>query len=105
MVDDVACASCMGSRLRDDSAAVRFRDSTIDQVSHWPLGRTLAFFKELDLTGDEKHIAGDLVREIRDRLQFLVDVGLDYLSLGRGRPRSRAANRSGSAWPARSAAA
>ena len=86
MVDEVACGSCMGSRLRDDSAAVRFRDSTIDQVSHWPLGRTLAFFRDLDLTDDERHIAGDLVREIRDRLQFLNDVGLDYLSLGRGTP-------------------
>ncbi len=86
MVDEVACGSCMGSRLRDDSAAVRFRDWTIDQVSHWPLGRTLQFFKDLDFTRDEQHIAGDLVREIRDRLQFLVDVGLDYLSLGRGTP-------------------
>ena len=86
MVDEVACGSCMGSRLRDDSAAVRFRDSTIDQVSHWPLGRTLTFFRDLDMTDDERHIAGDLVREIRDRLQFLNDVGLDYLSLGRGTP-------------------
>jgi len=86
IVDDAVCSSCMGSRLRDDSAAVRFRASTIEQVSHWPLGRTLTFFQELDLTGDEQHIAGDLIREIRDRLQFLVDVGLDYLSLGRGTP-------------------
>ncbi len=86
MVDDVPCVSCMGARLRDDSAAVRFRDATIDQVGHWPLGRALAFFKDLDLDRDEKHIAGDLVREIRDRLQFLVDVGLDYLSLARGTP-------------------
>ena len=39
MVDDVPCASCMGARLRDDSAAVRFRDFTLDQVSQWPLGR------------------------------------------------------------------
>ena len=85
-IDEVACGSCMGSRLRDDAAAVRFRDSTIDQVGNWPLGRTLAFFKGLDLTGDEKHIAGDLVREIRDRLQFLVDVGLEYLTLMRGTP-------------------
>ena len=86
MVDDVPCVSCMGARLRDDSAAVRFRDFTIDQVGNWPLGRALGFFKGLDLDGDEKHIAGDLVREIRDRLQFLVDVGLDYLSLARGTP-------------------
>ncbi len=86
MVDDVPCATCMGARLRDDAAAVRFRDFTIDQVSHWPLGRTLEFFKSLKPTGDEKHIAGDLIREIRDRLTFLVGVGLDYLTLGRGTP-------------------
>ncbi len=86
MVDDVPCAACMGARLRDDAAAVRFRDSTIDQVGQWPLGRAYAFFKGLKLGGDERHIAGDLVREIRDRLKFLVDVGLDYLSLARGTP-------------------
>ena len=86
MVDDVPCVACMGGRLRDDSAAVRFRDHAIDQVGNWPLGRTLAFFKGLKLDADEKHIAGDLVREIRDRLQFLVDVGLDYLTLARGTP-------------------
>ena len=86
MVDDVPCVSCMGARLRDDSAAVRFRGHTIDQVGNWSLGRALEFFKGLDLGGDEKHIAGDLVREIRERLQFLVDVGLDYLTLARGTP-------------------
>ncbi len=86
MVDSVECASCMGSRLRDDSAAVRFQGFTLEQVSKWPLGRALVFFTGLKLTGDQKHIAGDLVREIRDRLKFLVDVGLDYLSLSRGTP-------------------
>ena len=107
MVDDVPCASCMGARLRDDSAAVRFRGHTIDQVGHWPLGRALEFFEDLEArTADEKHIAGDLVREIRDRLQFLVDVGLDYLSLEPGDAHAlRAARASESAWPARSAAA
>jgi excinuclease ABC subunit A len=86
MVDDVPCAACMGARLRDDAAAVRFRDFTIDQIGQWPLGRCYAFFKALKLSGDERHIAGDLIREIRDRLKFLVDVGLDYLSLARGTP-------------------
>jgi excinuclease ABC subunit A len=86
MVDEVPCASCMGARLRDDAAAVRFRDFTIDQISRWPLDKTLEFVKSLKLSGDEKHIAGDLVREIRDRLTFLVDVGLDYLTLARGTP-------------------
>ncbi|MDR3637786.1 MAG: excinuclease ABC subunit UvrA, partial [Isosphaeraceae bacterium] len=86
MVDDVPCASCMGARLRDDSAAVQFHGFTLDQVSQWPLGRALQFFKGLKLTADAKHIAGDLIREIRERLTFLVDVGLDYLTLARGTP-------------------
>ncbi|WZO97553.1 excinuclease ABC subunit UvrA [Isosphaeraceae bacterium EP7] len=86
MVDNVPCNACMGARLRDDSAAVKFRGSTIDQVSHWPLARTLKFFQGLKLAGAEKHIAGDLVREVRDRLKFLDDVGLGYLTLGRGTP-------------------
>ena len=86
MVDEVPCATCMGARLRDDASAVRFRDFTIDQVCHWPLGRTLEFFQGLTPSGDEQHIAGDLIREVRDRLAFLVGVGLDYLTLGRGTP-------------------
>jgi len=86
MVDDVPCAACMGARLRDDAAAVRFHGHTLDQISRWPLGGALAFLKGLRLTDDERHIAGDLVREIRDRLTFLVDVGLDYLNLARGTP-------------------
>jgi excinuclease ABC subunit A len=86
MVDDVPCAGCMGARLRDDAAAVRFQGFTLDQISRWPLDRALDFFKNLPLNEDERHIAGDLVREVRDRLTFLVDVGLDYLNLARGTP-------------------
>jgi excinuclease ABC subunit A len=86
MVDEVPCAGCMGGRLRDDAAAVRFKGFTLDQISRWPLGEALAFFKKLDLGPDEQHIAGDLLREVRDRLTFLVDVGLNYLSLARGTP-------------------
>jgi excinuclease ABC subunit A len=86
MVDDVPCASCMGARLRDDPAAVRFKGFTLDQITRWPLGQALAFFKGLAIDRDEQHIAGDLLREVRDRLTFLVDVGLDYLTLARGTP-------------------
>ena len=68
------------------AAAVRFKGFTLDQISRWPLGQALAFFKGLALDTDERHIAGDLLREVRDRLTFLVDVGLDYLSLARGTP-------------------
>ncbi|MDX2035027.1 MAG: excinuclease ABC subunit UvrA [Isosphaeraceae bacterium] len=86
MVDEVPCATCMGSRLRDDASSVKFRGQTLDQLNRRPLGRLLEFVETLGLTDDESHIAGDLVREIRDRLQFLVDVGLDYLTLGRATP-------------------
>ncbi len=86
MVDDVPCATCMGARLRDDAAAVTFRGFTLDQINNWSLGRALEFVETLDLNEDEQHIAGDLVREIRERLRFLVDVGLNYLSLARGTP-------------------
>ncbi len=47
MVDEVPCAGCMGGRLRDDAAAVRFKGFTLDQISRWPLGQALAFFKDL----------------------------------------------------------
>ncbi|WP_169973204.1 excinuclease ABC subunit UvrA [Tautonia rosea] len=86
MVAETSCSTCMGGRLRDDAAAVRFKNFTIDQISQWPLGRALSFFQRIKLSADERHIAGDLIREIRDRLKFLVDVGLEYLSLARSTP-------------------
>jgi excinuclease ABC subunit A len=86
MVGEIECVTCMGARLRDDAAAVRFHGYTLDQISRWPLARALGFFRALKLSSDEKHIAGDVLRELRDRLSFLVDVGLDYLTLARGTP-------------------
>jgi excinuclease ABC subunit A len=85
-VDDVPCASCMGARVRDDAAAVRFENYTLDQINRMPLGQALAFFDGLELTEERRHVAGDLVREVRERLSFLVEVGLDYLTLGRSTP-------------------
>ncbi|MDG3005516.1 excinuclease ABC subunit UvrA [Paludisphaera mucosa] len=86
LVDDVPCAACMGARLRDDAAAVRFEGLTLDQISRMALSQALAFFDGLNLSVEQRHIAGDLVREVRDRLSFLVEVGLDYLSLARSTP-------------------
>ncbi|WP_337174792.1 excinuclease ABC subunit UvrA [Paludisphaera sp.] len=86
LVDDVPCASCMGARIRDDAAAVRFEGYTLDQINRMPLGQALALFDGLELNEERRHIAGDLVREVRERLSFLVEVGLDYLSLGRSTP-------------------
>jgi excinuclease ABC subunit A len=86
LVSEVACSTCQGSRLRRDAAAARFLDFTIGQLCAWPLARTLRFFRELKLTKEQRQVAGELLREIVNRLQFLVDVGLDYLSLGRPAP-------------------
>jgi excinuclease ABC subunit A len=86
LVDEVPCSTCAGGRLRDDAAAVKFHGHAIDEICRWPLGQALKFFETLKLDEDGKHIAGDLIREIRERARFLVDVGLEYLSLSRGTP-------------------
>jgi excinuclease ABC subunit A len=86
LVSDVPCATCQGSRLRDYAAACRFQDHTIGELGGWPLRDTFAFFKNLDLTKDQQQVAGEVLREIKNRVQFLVDVGLDYLTLSRPTP-------------------
>ena len=86
LVDEVECSTCGGSRLRDDAAAVRFRGHTLDQLTNWPLGELFDHFKRLKFDSTQRKIAGELVREVTNRLQFLVDVGLDYLSLSRAAP-------------------
>ena len=82
-VDEIACSTCDGSRLRDDAAAVRFRECTIGDLVQVPLGRLLTIVRQWELDARERKIAGELVREIESRLQFLVDVGLEYLTLSR----------------------
>ncbi|HVT28067.1 MAG TPA: excinuclease ABC subunit UvrA, partial [Lacipirellulaceae bacterium] len=85
-VGEIDCSECGGSRLRDDAAAVRLRDRTLDQIGRTPLGELLAQVKKWKLAANEKKVAGELIREIENRLTFLVDVGLDYLTLGRSAP-------------------
>lgn len=84
LVAEVECSTCGGSRLRDDSSAARFRSRTIDEYCRLPMGTLLAEIQQWNLTDRERKIAGELTREIVGRVQFLVDVGLDYLSLSRG---------------------
>lgn len=83
-VDEIACTTCDGARLRDDAAAVRFRDLTIGDLVQVPLGRLQRIVDQWKLDARERKIAGELVREIESRIRFLVDVGLDYLTLSRG---------------------
>ena len=86
LIDEVECSTCDGSRLRDDAAAVRLRGRTMDEYGRLPLGQLAAELARWELTERDKKIAGDLIREIRTRVQFLVDVGLEYLSLARRAP-------------------
>jgi excinuclease ABC subunit A len=86
LVNEVPCSTCAGTRLRDDAAAVRFLDRRIGELCALPLGDTLQLFKEFKPGKQQQQVAGDVLREIKDRLQFLVDVGLDYLTLGRPAP-------------------
>ncbi|HZZ29227.1 MAG TPA: excinuclease ABC subunit UvrA, partial [Pirellulales bacterium] len=86
LVDEVECAVCDGSRLNELAGAVRLRDQTIGELCRQPLNKLWADFSAWHPTGAEKKIAGDLLREICNRLQFLLDVGLEYLTLGRPAP-------------------
>ncbi|MBX9583652.1 MAG: excinuclease ABC subunit UvrA [Gemmataceae bacterium] len=86
LVDEIPCPACHGSRLRADSAATRFAGRTIGDLSALPLGDALRLFRTLDMTAEDRRVAGEVLREIGDRLTFLVDVGLDYLSLARSGP-------------------
>ena len=78
-----ACPECGGTRLRREARHVRIAERTIHQVSCLPLKETLAFFRGLKLEGARAQVAERIVREIASRLEFLVNVGLDYLSLER----------------------
>ena len=82
--DMIDCASCDGSRLRPESSSARFRDKTIGDFVTMPLDRLFNEVKSWKLDTREKKIAGELVREVTSRIKFLLDVGLDYLTLHRG---------------------
>ena len=80
------CTRCHGSRLEAEASAMRLRNLTLPQLCRMPLSQSLAFLLGLKLSKDEKKIAGDLLNEATHRLNFLVEVGLDYLTLDRSMP-------------------
>jgi excinuclease ABC subunit A len=86
LVDEVPCSACHGSRLRPDAAATRFAGLTLGELSAKPLGDSLALFDGLKLSKHDRQVAGEVLREVASRLKFLVDVGLEYLTLARGGP-------------------
>src|SRR5439155_1562557 len=80
----VPCPACGGARLRPASLAVTIGDKNIFEVGELSIGDCAAFFKTVELSERDRLIAERVFKEVIERLQFLLDVGLDYLSLNRG---------------------
>ncbi|MDI5932652.1 excinuclease ABC subunit UvrA [Halomonas kalidii] len=78
-----ACPTCEGSRLRKESRHVYIDDRPLPEIVHLPIGEALRYFRALELPGRKGEIAVKIINEIHARLEFLVNVGLDYLNLER----------------------
>jgi excinuclease ABC subunit A len=77
------CNSCHGKRLRNEVLSITINKMSIMDVSFLSIRDSLVFFEKLKLTPKEKIIAEDILKEIKERLNFMINVGLDYLSLAR----------------------
>ncbi len=77
------CDACHGTRLRTEARNVFIQQRSLTEVTQYSIGDALAFFEGLSLVGHRAEIADKIIKEIKSRLGFLVNVGLDYLSLSR----------------------
>ncbi len=77
------CPDCKGARLNESARNVFISDKNLSEITALSIGATYEFFEQLKLSGKEGKIADKIVREIKLRLEFLVNVGLDYLTLSR----------------------
>jgi excinuclease ABC subunit A len=82
-VSTAACKACHGTRLCEDARSVYVDGRTLPSITSLPVGDAQAYFDALDLTGRQGEIADKILKELRARYRFLVDVGLNYLSLDR----------------------
>ena len=78
-----SCPDCTGTRLREEARHVFLKERNLPSITRMPVGEGLAYFAALKLKGRQGKIAEKILKEIRERLQFLVDVGLNYLTLDR----------------------
>jgi excinuclease ABC subunit A len=77
------CTACSGQRLNREARHVFVADTNLPTITAWPIERCLQFFDHLELEGRRGEIAPKIVKEVHERLHFLVNVGLDYLTLDR----------------------
>ncbi|WP_298771336.1 excinuclease ABC subunit UvrA [uncultured Shewanella sp.] len=82
-INTQACQTCDGSRLREEARNVFIEDLNLPKLNQWSIGEAMNYFEQLSLEGQRAQIADKILKEIRDRLGFLVNVGLNYLSLSR----------------------
>ena len=82
-MSDKPCPACKGRRLKPESLAVTVSKRNIAEVAELSVSAAIGFFDGLDLTEREQLIARGILKEIRERLQFMIDVGLDYLTIQR----------------------
>ena len=77
------CPDCKGARLRQEARNVFIDNKTLPELTRLPIGEAFDYFKQLKFEGAKEQIAEKIIKELQDRLSFLVDVGLNYLSLDR----------------------
>ncbi len=84
-MDKIVCPTCEGSRLRKESLNFKISEKNIAELAHLDIAELAGFFDGLNdsLEGNQKIIAEEIIKEISTRIRFLLDVGLDYLSLNR----------------------
>ncbi|MBI4708630.1 MAG: excinuclease ABC subunit UvrA [Candidatus Portnoybacteria bacterium] len=77
------CPTCLGKRLKPEALAVKINGIAINQISEMSVEKAVDFFRKLKLSVNESKIANSIIKEILARLQFLIDVGLEYLTIER----------------------
>jgi excinuclease ABC subunit A len=82
-MNTVTCSTCGGGRLKRESLAVKFQNKNISEVTKLSIKKAEEFFKSINISGKESIIAKPILKEITERLKFLLNVGLDYLTLDR----------------------
>lgn len=80
---ELPCTSCKGNRLNPQALSIKIEGKHIGEISNYSISNALAFFKSLELNEQETAIAKPILKEVRDRLSFLENVGLNYLTLSR----------------------